>query len=525
MSGSDRSPSSPLRTTTGATASWLAIDLGAESGRAIVGRFDGDRLLLTEIHRFRNTPVEGPGGLTWDAAMLSRETIASLRAGLAVGPVESAGIDGWAVDFGLLAADGALLADPLHYRNPRFGPMVAELGCRIDPADAYRRTGIQSLPINTTCQLLAHAGSPELAAAERLLLIPDLLRYQLTGEATAEATNASTTQLLSATDGQWDAVMVTATGIAPGLLPPIVPPGTVTGPVHGTAATELGTPLPIVAVASHDTASAVAAVPACSDAFGYISSGTWSLVGIERDRPTLNRDARMANLTNERGIAGTFRLLKNVMGLWLLQGCQDTWRREGTDLTYDQLHRLASAAPAFGPLIDPDDARFLTPGDMPSRIRAICAESGQPPPGSIGAVTRCVLESLACAYRSAFWAISRASGQPVTEIHVVGGGARNRLLCQLTADVTGRPVLAGPVEATAIGNLLVQAMAAGRIGSLGELRAVVARSFLTERYDPTDDPVQRERWLAALGRYDSLTSRAVADTSCDSHPVDEDPAR
>lgn len=526
MSEPDRStPALNRPSPTRATACWLAIDLGAESGRAIAGRFNGDRLDLTEVHRFRNRPVERPGGLAWDAAMLSRETIASLRAGLVTGPIESAGIDGWAVDVGLLRADGALLADPLHYRNPRFGPMVAELGRRISPADAYRRTGIQSLPINTSCQLLALAGSPELADADRLLLIPDLLRFWLTGEATAELTNASTTQLLSAVDGQWDPAMVAAVGITPSLLPPLVPPGTRTGPVHGAAATDLGASVPIVAVASHDTASAVAAVPTRTDTFGYISSGTWSLVGIERDQPTVNDPARLANLTNERGIAGTFRLLKNVMGLWLLQGCRETWRRQGTNLTYDQLHELAHDAPSFGPLIDPDDARLLAPGDMPARIRAICAETGQTPPDSIGAMTRCILESLACAYRSAFEAISRASGQPVTEIHVVGGGARNALLCQLTADATGLPVLGGPVEATAIGNLLVQAMASGRIGSLRELRAVVARSFPVQRYDPNDDPVQRERWRETLERYDALTSQADDATPRGPHMIDEDAAR
>ena len=484
-----------------ATATWLAIDLGAESGRALTGRFDGDRLALTEVHRFANTPVQLPDGLYWDALALHQQTIASIRAGLADGPVDSVGIDGWAVDYGLLDCNGALLGNPLHYRNPRFGPMSAELNHRVGAAELYRRTGIQSLPINTSCQLLAQAGSPALAAAERLLLIPDLLRHWLTGDSTAEMTNASTTQLLGAMTGQWDRELAAAIGIDPEILPPLVPPGTVAGPIQGPAAAELGASVPLVAVASHDTASAVAAIPATVETFGYISSGTWSLVGVERREPTLNDAARTANLTNERGIDGTFRLLKNVMGLWLLQECRRAWQRDGHDLSYSTLRDLARLVPRFGPVVDPDDPRLLAPGDMPSRIRERCQETGQAPPESPGEITRCILESLACAYRSAFDAIRVATGQPVTVVHVVGGGARNDLLCQLTADATGLPVLAGPVEATAIGNLLVQAMAAGRIGSPRQLREVVARSTVIGRYDPAGDDETLHGWQKIALRY------------------------
>ena len=479
---------------------YLAIDLGAESGRALVGRFDGERLDVTEVHRFPNVPVQLPGALHWDVLALYRETLASLRAGLAAGPLASAGIDGWAVDYGLLDRDGVLLGNPLHYRDPRFGPMVPELVRRVEAERLYRRTGIQLLPINTSCQLLAQRGSATLAAADRLLLVPDLLRFWLTGEATAELTNASTTQLLGAGAPDWDDVLLDAVGVPATLLPPVVAPGTPSGAVRGHAAAEIGAAVPVVTVASHDTGSAVAAIPSPTDTFGYVSSGTWSLVGIERRDATLNEAARRANLTNERGIEGTFRLLKNVMGLWLLQECRRAWSRGGSPATYAELGELARTAPAFGPVIDVGDIRLIAPGDMPARIATLCRESGQPPPDGVAATVRCVLESLACAYAAAFDAITLASRQPVTSVHIGGGGARNDLLCQLTADATGLPVLAGPAEATAVGNLLVQAMAAGRIRSLGELREVVARSFPVTRFEPTSDAQTRERWSDATAR-------------------------
>ncbi len=524
MSRPNGSPASPAsRTASGAAAAYLAIDLGAESGRAITGRFDGERLALSEVHRFGNTPVQLTDGLYWDVLALYRETLASLRAGLAAGPLDSVAIDGWAVDYGLLDRHGTLLGNPLHYRNPRFEPMVDELIRRVGADELYRRTGIQSLSINTTCQLLAQAGSPALAVADRLLLIPDLLRFWLTGVATADVTNASTTQLLSAHEIEWDGSVVTAVGIDPAILPPLVPPGRRSGSISGPAAAECGSSIPVVAVASHDTASAVAAIPATTDTFGYVSSGTWSLVGIERREPTLNDAAQAANLTNERGVDGTFRLLKNVMGLWLLQECRRAWRRDGQDLSYDTLRELARAAPPFGPLIDPDDPRLLPPGDMPARIRQLCWETGQIPPATPGEMTRCVLESLACAYRAAFDVIRAASGQPVTEIHVVGGGSRNDLLCQFTADATGLPVLAGPGEATAIGNLLVQAMASGRIGSLRQIREVVVRSSHVTTRMPSPDDTTRGRWSEHHDRYariagvlraaDCPTATATTETS------------
>lgn len=506
-----------------ADAAWLAVDLGAESGRAIVGRFDGARVALEEVHRFPNVPVALPDGLYWDTLALYRETLTGIAAGQAAtgGALASVGIDGWAVDFGLLGRDGRLLGNPLHYRDARFGPMVAELRRRIAPDELYRRTGIQTLPINTSCQLLAAAGSPTLAAADRLLLLPDLLRFWLTGEATAEATNASTSQLLLCDESRWDMSVVAALGVDPAILPPVVAPATPAGVLRSVVADDVGAALPVVAVGSHDTASAVAAVPATAPGFGYISSGTWSLVGVERPAATVDGAAREANLTNERGLSGTFRLLKNVMGLWLLQQCRAVWRRADPESSFERLLDEAAVAPAFGPLIPPDDPALLAPGDMPGRIAALCRASGQAVPDDRGAMTRCILESLACAYRAAFDAIEAATGEPITVVHVVGGGARNRLLCQLTADATGLPVIAGPVEATAIGNVMAQAMAAGRVGSLAEVRAVVARSFALDRYEPSADPTVRRRWAEHLARYAALPG-------CVAHPTPDplpDPER
>ncbi len=491
---------------------YLAIDLGAESGRALVGRFDGERLEIAEVHRFANTPVQLPDSLYWDVLTLYRETLESIRAGLVTGPLASAGIDGWAVDYGLLDHDGGLLGNPLHYRNPRFEAMVAELTRRVGAAELYRRTGIQSLPINTSCQLLAQSGSAVLAAADRLLLVPDLLRFWLTGEATAELTNASTTQLLGAGRPEWDPVLLDVVGVSAGLLPPIVGPGTPSGAVRGQASEAVGSAVPIVTVASHDTASAVAAIPSQSATFGYISSGTWSLVGVERREPTLNEAARLANLTNERGIDGTFRLLKNVMGLWLLQECRRIWAHGRPALTYAELGELASTAPTFGPVFDVGDVRLIAPGDMPARIRRLCVEIGESPPESIAATVRCILESLACAHAAAFDAVTRASGQPVNVIHIVGGGSHNDLLCQLTADATGLPVLAGPAEATAIGNLLVQAMATGRVASVGELREVVARSTVLSTFQPTQRSGDHDRWSELRARYAALTASPTGAT-------------
>ncbi len=485
-------------------ASYLAIDLGAESGRAVLGRYDGQRLTLEEVHRFPNEPVRLPDGLHWDILRLYRETMEGLGRGVrhANGTLDGVGIDSWAVDFGLLDRSGALLSIPYHYRDSRTDGMLERAFSLVPQAEIYETTGIQFMPINTLYQLLAMEGSPVLELASTMLLIPDLLGYWLTGERTAEYTNASTTQLLDVHTSDWARTMIERLGIRADILPPIVQPGTQLGNLLPAVTDETGLPyLTVTSVASHDTASAVVAVPAKSAEYAYISSGTWSLVGIETSQPVVNSQAMEANLTNEGGFGGTIRLLKNVMGLWLLQECRRTWARHGNDLPYDEIARLAEATPAFGALVDPDHPSFLAPGDMPARIRAYCAQTGQQPPEEPGAMARCVLESLALKYRMVLEDIQAISGHRVKLLHVVGGGVRNELLCRFTAGATGLHLLAGPAEATALGNVLVQAHAAGKVSGLGEMRALARASVRLREYAPEGD------WSEPWERFRNLVFR------------------
>lgn len=486
--------------------SYLAVDLGAESGRGVLGRFDGERVDLQEVHRFPNVPVRLPSGLHWDALRLFSETTTALaKAARSAGAaLESVGVDAWGVDFGLLDRDGALLGNPYHYRDRRTEGMDRRATERVPRPEIYRATGIQEMQINTLYQLLAMEGSPQLAAAETLLTIPDLIGYWLSREAAGEATIASTTQLYDPSGGDWARGLIANLGLPGHIFPHLIPPGTLLGRLlpHVAEETGLGT-LPVVAVASHDTASAVAAVPAEGSRFAYISSGTWSLVGVETPRPVLTPEAMAANFTNEGGLGGAVRLLKNVMGLWLLQECRRTWAREGRTLTYEELVSLAAAAPAFGPLIDPDHPSLLPHGDMPARIRALCRAQGQEEPVEPGEIARCALESLALKYRWVLEKLEGVTGHPVEVVHVVGGGSRNELLCGLTAAATGRPVLAGPVEATALGNVLVQALAQGQVASVVEIRAVVRNSVEVVRYDP---PTDREAWDEAFARMERLVA-------------------
>jgi rhamnulokinase len=467
----------------------------------LLARFDGERVALEEMHRFPNEPVRVADGLHWDILRLFHESkvglVRAVRA--AEGPLAGIGIDSWAVDFGLLDGNGALLGNPHHYRDARTEGIMERAFREVPAAEIYAITGIQFLPINSLYQLMAMRGSPILAAAETLLMIPDLLQYWLTGVKVGERTVATTTQLYDLAAGNWARDLVRRFALPDRIFPPLVDPGTVLGEVRTDVAAELGTTAPVVATTSHDTASAVVAVPAEGSNFAYISSGTWSLVGVETTRPVVNEAAREANFTNEGGFAGTVRFLCNVMGLWLLQECRRTWEREaGTNLSYDELCRLAEAAPALGPFIDPDHPSFLPPGDMPARIRAFCLASGQEIPRDQGRVVRTILESLALKYR---WVIERAevlSGQSVDAIHVVGGGSRNELLCRLTADATGSLVLAGPAEATALGNVMVQAFARGYVRSREEIRAAVRRSSQIRVYEPDRE---HERWDEAYERF------------------------
>ncbi|MDD9208043.1 rhamnulokinase [Georgenia sp. 10Sc9-8] len=467
---------------------YAAVDLGASSGRVIVGHLDDGRLHTEEAARFPNGPVAVPAGevttLHWDVLRLLEGTRSGLRtAAREHGPLTGVGLDSWAVDYGLLDDDGALLGNPVHYRDARTEGVPDRVFAHLPAADLYARNGLQVQPFNTVFQLAAAAGTAQLAAARRLLLVPDLLGYWLTGEQVAEVTNASTTGLLDVTTRRWSEEItgtLTAFGVdAAALLPPLVEPGTVVGPLRE----DLGGRL--VAVGTHDTASAVAAVPADQPSFAYISSGTWSLVGLELDAPVLTEASRAANFTNELGLDGTVRYLRNVMGLWLLQECVRTWEEDGERADLPTLLAAARQVPALSCVIDTSDPAFLPPGDMPARIARAASHAGQAPPRNPAETTRCILDSLALGYRRAVRQAAELADRDVDVIHVVGGGVRNALLCQLTADATGLPVVAGPVEGAALGNLLVQARALGDLdGDLAALRAVVAASTETRRYTP-----------------------------------------
>jgi rhamnulokinase len=481
---------------------FAAADLGAESGRVVVGTLRDGRVELEVVHRFANRPVRLPDGLHWNAPGLLEGILDGLRA---AGRVDGVGVDAWGVDYGLVDRDGRLLGLPFHHRDPRTAPMVARAFERVPREDLYAATGIQTLPINTVFQLLADEGTPALDAAARALLIPDLLALWLSGVAANEVTAASTTGLLDARTGAWAIDAIERLGLPARMFGELVEPSTTLGQLlseHGIA----GAPL-VRAVAGHDTASAFAAAPVDGEDAAILSSGTWSLLGLELPGPMLGADAAAANLTNERGVDGTTRLLKNVMGLWLVQECRRAW---GTH-DYDELHRLAADAPDDVPLIDPDDEAFLAPGDMPARIAAHCERSGQRPPAGPGETVRTILLSLACKYRVVLRRLERVTGRRVRCVHVIGGGARNALLCRMTADVLELPVLAGPIEATALGNVLVQARGAGLLGSLADLRAVAAASARPTTYEPdADRSADYERFLAVTGVAEDLIKETIS---------------
>jgi rhamnulokinase len=439
-----------------------AADLGAASGRVIVGDVGVDTLELRECHRFPNRPVRTAGTLHWDILALYQGVLDGLAA---AGPVDGIGIDSWAVDYGLLDAAGALLGNPVHYRDERTAGAKDNLE-RLGAHELYATTGLQFLPFNTIHQL---AADPRLGLAHRLLLIPDLLAYWLTGEQGAEVTNASTTQLLDVRTRTWADGLIEKVA-DPALFPPLREPGTVIGTHDGT---------PVIAVGSHDTASAVVGVPAEHERFAYISCGTWSLVGVELAAPVLTEASREANFTNELGVDGTVRYLRNVMGLWLLQECVREWGADTAELL------AAAATRPRGAVIDLDDPVFLPPGAMAARIVDACRRADQPVPADRAGIVRCIVDSLADAHRRAVEDAQALSGTAVDVVHIVGGGARNSLLCQLTADACGLPVVAGPVEATAIGNVLVQARALGALdGDLNRLRALIRATQPVIHYQP-----------------------------------------
>lgn len=491
---------------------FAAVDLGAQSGRVAVGRFDGERLQTTEVHRFANVPVRLGDTLHWDVLGLYREVVDGLRAAAAHGAVASIGVDSWAIDFGLVDRDGRLLRNPVHYRDARRARAVDGALERISARELYDRTGIQLLPINTIFELAAMAreSDPVLGVADSILLIPDLVHSWLCGVRTAERTNASTTQCLDARTGVWARDLVERLDVPSRLLPEVVEPGTRLGSLHAAVAEEThlgGTD--VVAVATHDTGSAVAAVPFRRPDSVFVSVGTWSLVGLEVDEPVITDAAFAANITNEGGVDDTVRLLRNVTGLWLLHECRRAWADEGTDYAFDELVALARDAPAFIAFLDPNDPAFIEPGDMPQRIRAYCTATGQTPPADAGATARCILESLALKHAETIETLAAVTGTEPAEIHVVGGGARNELLCAWTASASGLPVLAGPDEATVLGNLLVQAMAAGEISSLAEGREVVRRSVELSLHEPDERP----EWEDARARFAAVVASRSLEVS------------
>ena len=492
------------------TECYLAVDLGAESGRVVAGLFDGSRVELKEVHRFPNGPVALADTLRWDVLRLWSE----IQAGAAraaetfASSVRSIGVDTWGVDYVLMSASDEMLGHPYHYRDSRTAGLLAKATTRVPKPEIFAATGLQFMEINTLYQLLAvQQSSPQLLdLADRLLLMPDFFHWCLSGSRVVEFTNATTTQCFHPVEGQWSFDLLRRFDLPTHIFGQVVPPGTKLGALRAgvASATGLGR-IDVVAPATHDTGSAVAAVPTENTGrpnWAYISSGTWSLIGLEVKEAVLSDKALAYNVTNEGGIDGTYRLLKNVMGLWLVQECRRSLERQGKRLDYATLVREAAQAAPFRSLVDPDDAGFLKPDDMPTALKQWCRNSGQPVPETIGELVRCALESLALKYRMVLERLEELSGTPVEVIHIVGGGSQNELLNQFTADACRRPVIAGPVEATALGNVLVQARTAGEVGSLADIRGVVRASYDLRRYEPTES----RQWQEALERFRALAA-------------------
>jgi rhamnulokinase len=483
----------------------VAVDLGASGGRVVTGAFDGRLLELEEAHRFENGPVSLAGQLIWDLPRLWQEVVAGLRAaaGRHGGRISSVGVDTWGVDFAFLAADGSLLANPACYRDARTRGMIAAAERIVPRPEIFAATGLQFMELNSLYQLLAlrQAESSLLAAADRLLMIPDLFHWLLSGEPSNERTNASTTQCFDPQTGDWAFPLVERFGLPRRIFGPIASPGTELGRLRSDVAAETGLGAArVILPGTHDTASAVAAVPADEPPSSrpdwcYVSLGTWALVGAELDRPLVTPDCLARNFTNEAGVGGTTRLLKNVCGLWLVQQCRAAWQRAGQEWTWDQLTALAAEAPPLKTLVDPNHPSLVAPADMPAAIRALARAGGEPEPESTAATVRSALESMAAAVRRTLAELDGLLGRRVGRVHVVGGGVQNRLLCQMIADATDRPVVAGPVEATAIGNLLVQLLGQGGRVDLRALRQVVRDTFEPALYEPRD----AARWHDRLG--------------------------
>jgi len=488
---------------------FLAFDLGAESGRLVLGTVEQGRLGLEVIHRFRTEGLFMLGVRQWDLARIYEEMIAGLAEAVRrFGPrFDGIGVDTWGVDFGLLDGEGQLLGNPVHYRDARTEGMHEKVFSRVPKADIYQATGIQFLPFNTVYQLLSlvERDAPVLKAADKILLMGDLFGYLLSGVKACEYTNASTTQLLDARNRTWHDGLCEGLGIPRTLFLEPTPPGTVLGPVLPdiAARTGLDPATPVIAPATHDTASAVAAVPVtdATEDWAYLSSGTWSLLGAEIAEPCITEASLAEDFTNEGGVAGTIRFLKNIFGLWLVQECRRHWETGGESLDYGELTRDAASSPPFASIIDLGDPRLFAPTDMPGLIQTLCRESGQPVPENRPAIVRCALESLALKYRQTLRSLDAVLGRETRRLYIIGGGVQNTLLCQMTADACGIPVVAGPVEATAIGNIGVQALAVGAVSGLAEMRALSAASGGIVQYEPENTANWDEAAAAFAARY------------------------
>jgi rhamnulokinase len=481
----------------------MAFDLGAESGRAVLGRFQEGRLAIEELHRFPNEILTLNGRLHWNIHKLFSEIkkALSICASDVTPDIDGVAVDTWGVDFGLLAKDGTLLGLPYSYRDLKSLGAMEEFFKKVKPERVYEMTGIQFLPFNSLFQLfgLVRDRSPLLAAADRLLFMPDLFHYFLTGLGRTEYTIASTSQLLDPRTRTWNKVLFKALGLSPSIMLDPTPPGTVLGPLLAPIAAETGLGrIPVIATATHDTASAIAAVPAEDSDYAYISSGTWSCMGIEIPEPVISGTTLAHNFTNEGGVEGTIRFLKNVMGLWLIQGCRRSWAKR-RNYSYEELAQMAETAPAFKALIDPDAPGFLNPPDMPDAVNAFLARTGQTPLESPAEFVRTILESLALKYRFIVEEIREVVGRPIERIHIIGGGSKNELLNQLTADATGLTVVAGPAEATSAGNILVQLRALGLIRTRSEMSAVVRASFPLKTFRPRPSAAWEESYRKFLG--------------------------
>ncbi|MCE9603821.1 MAG: rhamnulokinase [Planctomycetia bacterium] len=497
---------------------FLAVDIGASSGRLLAGLFNGRRLQLEEVHRFENGAVDFGGSLQWNVLGLWQQILSGMRAARSKygDRIRSIGVDTWGVDFALLGRDDVMLGNPVSYRDRRTEGQMDRAVAQLGREEIFSHTGLQFMPINTLYQLMAlqAQNSPLLEAAKSFLMMPDLFHFLLTGVKANEITNATTTQFFNPVLRNWASELLDKLGLPTHILGELAEPGTTLGSLRSSVARETGLPpIDVVLPGTHDTASAVLAVPARSAPgarpdWCYISSGTWSLIGIETPAPVMSELCRKLTFTNEGGVGHTVRVLKNITGLWIVQECRRIWSQSGVDFaggeySWDALNRMSAAAEPLVSFIDPDDATFQAPQNMPEAIRAFCKRTGQAVPAGEGEIVRTAIDSLALKYRYVLGKLEELAGGRLETIHVVGGGTQNRQLCQATADACGRRVVAGPIEATAIGNVMMQAIAAGAVGNIAQAREVVGESFSVEEYSPCD----AGRWDEAYGKFVRLLPR------------------